>query len=132
MSDVRSFHLGDILSITTGRLVSLDHIGGVYNILNFMTGDNLMTHQLPRASEECAPVLLRQHPDLANVEVPARFDGELDVRQWLSRQVVLFGERRDVAPVDADDHTVIDPIAELAMMRPDVQVIVIEPPDVTP
>jgi len=126
MNAVRTFHLGDILSVTTGRLVSPSHMDGLWGVLNFMTGDNLMTHQLPRAGEECAPELLRQHPDLANVEVPARFDGELDVRQWLSRQVVLFGEYREVTSLDANDHTVIDPIAELAMMRPDAQIIVVE------
>ncbi len=63
----KSFHLGDILSITTGRLVSLRHIDGVYDILNFMTGDNLFTHQLPRASRECAPELKKQFPALAEI-----------------------------------------------------------------
>lgn len=31
----RNFHLGDILSITTGRLVSRRHMEGVYDLLNF-------------------------------------------------------------------------------------------------
>jgi hypothetical protein len=38
----RPFHLGDVLTITTGRLVSPRHMDGVYDVLNFMTGDNLM------------------------------------------------------------------------------------------
>lgn len=54
---MREFHIGDILSITTERLVSPRLIEGVYDILNYMTGDNLMTHQLPRASRHCAPYL---------------------------------------------------------------------------
>lgn len=45
--------LGDVLSVTQDALVSRSHIGGVYEILNFMTGDNLFTHQLPRAAAEC-------------------------------------------------------------------------------
>ena len=64
----KKFHLGDVLSITTGRLVSPRHMDGVYDILNFMTGDNLFTHQLPRASDECKPHLLAQFPQLAEVD----------------------------------------------------------------
>lgn len=51
----KTFHIGDILSVTTSRLVSPSHIDGVYSILNWMTCDNLYTHQLPRAADECAP-----------------------------------------------------------------------------
>ena len=65
----KQFHLGDVLSITTGRLVSPRHIDGVYDILNFMTGDNLFTHQLPRASDECKPYLVEQFPQLATTEM---------------------------------------------------------------
>ena len=56
----RDFHIGDILSVTTGRLVSPRRMDGVYDILNFMTGDNLFTHQLPRAARECAGPLAAQ------------------------------------------------------------------------
>ena len=64
------FHISDVLSITTGRLVSIRHIEGVYDILGYMTGDSLMTHQLPRAGRECAPVLLSWYPQLST-EDPA-------------------------------------------------------------
>ncbi len=60
----RAFHIGDILSVTTGIFVSPDGIGGLYDILNYMTGDDLYTHQLPRASQQCRPALLAQHPQL--------------------------------------------------------------------
>ena len=120
------FHLGDILSVTTDRLVSPDHIDGVCRILGHMTGEPLWTHQLPRAAEECKPALLAQHPDLAAVEVPDEFrDGE-HVDQWLGEQVKRFGEFRDVQPLAPEDHTSINPIAELRMMRPDMPVIAIE------
>jgi len=51
----KRFHLGDILSITTGKLVSLQNIDGVFEILNFMTGDGLHMHQLSRVADECKP-----------------------------------------------------------------------------
>ena len=59
------YHISDVLTITTGRLVSSRHIEGVYDILGYMTGDSLMTHQLPRAMRECAPTILKAYPQLS-------------------------------------------------------------------
>jgi hypothetical protein len=124
MSDTRSFHLGDILSVTTGRLVAPGHIGAVHELLDYMTGDTLFTHQVPRAAGECEPELLRQHPDLADIEVPDfGSDPEKAVADWLSVQVGRFGEHRTVAPLNPADHTRIDPVAEFALHYPAVEVI---------
>lgn len=126
----RRFHLGDILTVTTGRLVAPRHTDAVYDILTFMTGDEgLMTHQLSRAMEECQPHLLRQHPQLASVPLPERFDGEADVMAWLSAQVATFGEYLEVAPLAPEDHTRIDPLTELAMNYPHLTVVPVEVPD---
>jgi hypothetical protein len=126
----RTFDLGDVLSITTGRLVSQRGMDGIYDVLNFMTGDDLMTHQLPRAMDECAPRLLEQHPDLAEVVVPDKFDGEHHVRCWVTKQKERFGESRSLRPLPAGDHPRIHPLTELAMMAPGKPVIVVEtPPD---
>lgn len=124
----RRFHLGDILTVTTGKLVSPGHVAAVHELLDFMTGDTLMTHQLPRAMEECQPELFRQHPKLADVSVPDRFEGEAHVRSWLSEQVATFGEHWDVAPLAAEDHTRINPLTELAMRAPHLTVIPVELP----
>ncbi|MEO3869357.1 hypothetical protein ABGB18_11045 [Nonomuraea sp. B12E4] len=126
MPETRDFHLGDILSITTGMLVSPSHIDGVYRILNWMTGDNLFTHQLPRVGEACKGSLLQQHPDLADVQVPEDLDGKEAVLAWLSEQVARFGETRPVARLDPADHTRIDPFDEIRMIRPDMPIISIE------
>lgn len=124
----KTFHLGDVLSVTTGLLVSPRHMEGIYDVLNHMTGDNLFTHQLPRAVDECRPEVLRQHPDLAGVPHPAEFVGKPQVERWLAEQVARFGEYRDLTPLCLGDHTVIDPIAELRMMRPDMPIIAVEVP----
>jgi hypothetical protein len=131
----RTFHLGDILSITTGCLVSPRHMDGVCDILNWMTGDSLFTHQLPRACDECSGPLLAQHPDLAVIVPPESFgDGTKDsaeeaVNRWLAEQVAIYGETREVAPLGDDDHTRIDPLTELRMIKPDAEVVVIEIPE---
>lgn len=64
-SDSNEFHIGDALSVTTGKLVSPEHIGGVYKILNYMTSDDLFTHAVPRAIDVCKPFLIVAYPCLA-------------------------------------------------------------------
>lgn len=106
------FQLGDILSITTGKLVSKRHMEGVYDILNFMTRDNLFTHQLGRASVECKPALLEQHPQLASVTgddvTPENF------KEWIEAQCAEFGDELLVRQLPEHGHEFIDPMSELA------------------
>lgn len=125
---MKSFHLGDILSVTTGFLLSPSKMDGLYQILDYMTGDQLFTHQLPRASRECAPALLAQHPALADIQAPESFAGPEDAEAFLMVQVARFGEYLDVQPLCPEEHTQIDPIAELKMMAPHVEVIPVEIP----
>jgi hypothetical protein len=130
----RDFHIGDIISAMTGKLVSPRHIGGVYDVLNYMTGDELFTHQLPRASRECEPHLREQHPDLAAIVFPdwsglTSDNAEATVMAWLAEQVAVFGETRPVRALPADDHTSINPITELKMMRPDALVVGVDVPE---
>lgn len=118
----KEFDLGDILSITTGTLVSPRHMDGVYDILNFMTGDNLFTHQLSRASREMAPRLLAQHPDLAAVDAsvvtPENF------KAWLDEQVAKYGETRLVRS-EHQFHEAKDAVTEaVEMFGPDRTIVV--------
>jgi hypothetical protein len=140
--ETRQFHLGDILSISHERLVSPRHIGGVYDILNFMTGDNLFTHQLPRASRECKPWLLRQLPFLATPEITRavdelgaaldltgdKGDREKVVKKWLAGMVKKYGKTHPVQPIPPDDHDRVNPITELEEMAGKDRVIVVEVP----
>lgn len=125
----KEFHLGDVLTITTGKLMSPRHMDGVYEILNFMTDDNLMTHQLPRAMRECAPHLLKQHPQLENIQMgevtPANF------KQVLEDLCAQYGETMLVAKVPQDAHEFIDPVSELAEKVHPSKIIVVNVDDVT-
>ena len=112
MNKTREFHIGDILSVTHERLVSPRHIEGVYDILNFMTGDSLFTHQLPRAGRECAPFLFEQHPALKDVDATG-IDGS-NWSEWLDSQIAIFGETLPVQPLPDHAHEFIDPVSELA------------------
>ena len=123
-SDTKNFHLGDILTVTTGRLLSPTLMHGVYAILDWMTGDSLFTHQLPRASRECGPLLLEQHPQLKDIEVPD-FDSKEQAESWRAEQVAKYGEFLPVRKC-VEKHTHIDPIAEAAEMFGSERVIVVE------
>lgn len=117
MAKEREFHLSDILSITTGRLLSRRGMEGIYGILGFMTGETLYTHQLPRAIEVCAPELLKQHPQLVGVAPEANLKGDDDVDAWVAWQAGVHGKRLSVVALEPGVYEVKDPIAELIEMR---------------
>lgn len=122
-TETKNFHLGDILSVTAGPLVSPRHIEGVYDILGWMTGESLYTHQLPRVANEARPVILAMHPQLAEI------DGEAcnanNWRAWLDEQITKYGETLPVPKMTAAQHERIDPMSELAeKIHPDKIVVV--------
>lgn len=123
MSVKKSFSIGQILSASSGILMC--EIGGVYEILNFLTGDNLFTHQLPRAFRECRPHILRQHPTLA--EFDEKSVTSENWRSKLEEARIKFGEALDLEPIPRDDHAVKDPLKELEDMVGKDRVIVIRP-----
>lgn len=118
----KEFHLGDILSISTGRLVSPRRMDGIYDILNYMTGDNLFTHQLPRAAQECRPYLLEQMPWLTDIQPT---DDVKDWDAWVSAQATEYGEYHFVEPVPTTTHKIVDPIEELEQMIPSKPIILV-------
>ena len=120
----RDFHIGTILSITHDRLVSPEGIGGIYEILNFMTDDNLYTHVLPRAGHVCKPALLEQHPQLAAAD-SSNVDTE-NWREWLADRVEEFGETLPVQPLPASAWEKDDPIEELMDMVGPEKIIVVK------
>ena len=53
----KMFDLGAILNITTGRLFT--NMDDVYEVLNYLTGDDICTHQIPRvmkAAKRCKSI----------------------------------------------------------------------------
>ena len=107
----RAFHLSDILSVTHDRLFSTRHMDGVYDICNFLTQDDLYTHQLPRVHDECRAHLLSLHPQLN--ELPLLTDSEIASmktargewwKPWLDAQIARFGETLEVTPIPKGIH----------------------------
>lgn len=129
----KSFHLGDLVSVYTGTLVSPDHIGGVYNVCDFVGGQAHMTHQLPRASQAIRPWLLAQHPWLSDVEVNLdipdgadRDEAWLIVSTWLGQATARWGEHHEVEAMPFGMYVGREPIAELQEMAPHARVITLD------
>ncbi len=141
---MKLFNISDVLSITTGRLVSSRHVAGIYDILNYLTNDNLFTHQLPRAMRECEPWLRVQFPDIMKdsprmVTMLDALDQKLapvgkDVNKittivisWVEEVRVAFNMPIDVPVYElgADMHAKIDPTTEAEQLIGKDRVIVV-------
>lgn len=109
----QTFTLGEVLTCLTGKL--LCDMDGVYRALNFLTGENLYTHQLPRAFRVAAPFVAQQHPDLAALDWSDV--GPDNCRQWLRAQVARFGPTRELTALPTGAYEAMHPLAELDEMR---------------
>ena len=87
----QSFPIGDILSLTTGQLVSYRGITAIYALLGWLEGRPVFTHELPRMSERYVPLLLAQHPFLIDVSAPL-LDSKAEIVAWVSKQAARYGE----------------------------------------
>lgn len=105
----KDFHLGDVLTIITHRLVSPNGIGGVRKLLDFMIGDYI---SIVCAMERCKPYLLEQFPQFTSsvidnmideINVISEMSGEGEeqklVNEWLARQVAKYGEKLSVKTI---------------------------------
>lgn len=123
------FHLGAILTVTTGTMLAPD-FNSVHELVEHLAGGPVWTHQIPRVCDEAVGPLLAQHPDLAAVDVPEFAEPyEVTVAAKLAEPAARFGEYRDVTPLDPADHARIDPITELADMAPHLPVVAVVVPD---
>lgn len=71
--ETKRFGLRTILTSTTGFLLTESDspddngIGKLHELLEWMTGDSVFTHQLPRVNEPCAMALIEWFPELAKI-----------------------------------------------------------------
>ncbi len=148
MSDTKTFYLGTLLTVVTGRLLTSSKdsnsngIGDLYQLLGWMTDDEPFTHQLGRFSKECEPWLLRWFPDLAKANdhldrldfllKSAKENGgklEYVVSDWVARCSTDWGmkDKYEVPKIPRDDHEHKDPYDELVAMRgTDEEVVIID------
>jgi len=134
----KTFALNEILSATTGKL--LCDFGKLRKLFDFLTQDSLMTHQLPRASDECVPWLKRWHPELFNIStddligslqnIPS--DDRMAIcTEWVNDLIANgLPSHITLSPIPIDDHDYKDPTDEAIEMVGDPdRVIIVSTPD---
>lgn len=125
MNNAKEFPLADVLGTITGVL--LGKIGGVYAVSEFMSGEPVWTHQLPRVGKEICPVVLRRHPHLAPVIAEAVEVNRDNWQDKLAGWTAQFGASISLVPMTKDEHQSIDPLSELAeKVHPD-RIVVVQP-----
>jgi hypothetical protein len=105
--------LADVLTITTDKLLSRRHMDGIYETLRLMTGQDVFTHQLPAVADAVKPVLIEQHPFLADLMPPNGLD-KADLLAWLTEAERVHGETVEVTPIADWEHR--DPIEDACDM----------------
>lgn len=138
---MKLFHISDVLTATTRRLVSSRHVDGIYDVYNFLTGDNLFTQ---RSYDECEDWLRSQYPALmadspGMPELLAEMDHQIEQahrnKALIDAAITSFVEAvrtahglPEMLPLHSlaeGAHTHIDPVKELKAMVGDDRVIVV-------
>jgi hypothetical protein len=116
----KTFHLGDVLSIVAGIIISPRHIRGVIGIREFMYGGKVFLSQSETALRVCKDALLEQFPQFKAMQWQ-RMEPELvetisgagpegyfaAVNWWLDKLTPLYGETLEVAVLPEDARKLI-------------------------
>lgn len=120
---MQDFPTQDVLSTITGRLMG--DIGGVYLVLNWMTGESVYTHQIPRIGREAQAFMVAHDPRLVEAVAEAEQVNRTNYLEWRDRWIERYGPTISVPKFSNADHEAIDPMSELAeKVHPDRIVIV--------
>jgi hypothetical protein len=98
----RTFFLADILSVTTGRLLTRRTPApgsALDDIFEFMTGEKLAWWQAPRAADACTEAFIAQHPFLAELAPPKVAKsaiGKATLLLWLATVEMRHGTTLEV------------------------------------
>ena len=108
----KEFPLADVIGAVTGYL--LGPISGIYEISQFMSGEPIWTHQLPRICREICSVVLTQHPQLSPIIIEAPMVTCDNWQEMLAGWRQRFGETLPLHPMSLHEHERIDPLSEAA------------------
>jgi len=118
---MKKFKTEDIVSCATGRLAG--DMDGIYEVLGYLTGEDLYTHMLPEASNVMDAELRRQCPWVDEVDLEGLTPD--NHKAWLKVLHEKFGTEHELTPAPElwGKH---DPIADLVgMMNDDQELIVV-------
>lgn len=123
------YRVGDLLAVTTGLMLSPTGVDGLYGVVDGISGQQHMTHQLGRAAEEIRPYVLWLHPWLADIPRPEHIPDRAALLVWLGEVATVYGEYHDVPTMPFGEYIGREPIAELQEMVGDKPIIVVQAPE---
>jgi hypothetical protein len=97
----KNFHIGDILSITTGRSLPPSYMDGIYKILSYMTGTKVYTLNLGKVTKVCKRALLIQMPWLS--KITAKEMEEEEAQEWLEEITKEYGKYHLVEKLSGEE-----------------------------
>lgn len=109
----KDFPTEAVLTTITGRVLYEAGISAVYEVLQWMTGESVMTHQIPRISREARLAILALHPELKPTIAEAEQVDGSNWRIWRDTWIKRYGATISVPKMTADQHERIDPLSEL-------------------
>lgn len=123
MSDTKEFPTLDVVTVATGTMLSDRGIGAVYEVCDWMLNDQLMTHQLPKASRTLEPHIYQQHPWIADLNVPT---GDLAALNALCTQITeAHGDTLTLNRADTPEWVTGNAIADMIQIADGRPVIVV-------
>lgn len=100
-----AFALGDVLSITTGKWLSVDKGAGIGRLLTFIYGQQIPMAVVGMAADKAKGYLLSQHPHLKDVKTDYA-KGEWEA--WLQQMQKRLSETLEIKPFPAEDQREMD------------------------
>ena len=85
------FHIGEILSVITLRMLSPSGMDGIRTLVSYMVGGRYPDRLLEDAALLLTPELLKQFPFLSDIEVP-EFSSTDEGLEWLCEIADKYGE----------------------------------------
>jgi len=125
MSETKHFPTCAVISAIGGSLCC--EIGQVYEVLGWMSGESVWTHQLPRVGREATPVVLAMHPALQEALDECERVNRDNWHDYAAKWVDRYGPEIAVPRFNRDQHESIDPVSELAEIVHPENIVVVQP-----
>lgn len=94
---MKKFGTDIILSIINDKVLT-NNLEVAYDVAKYMTGrKEILKHEIHRVLQECAPHLLKQHPELKDIDVSEV--NEENWEEWYRSIVEVCGAELPVRPI---------------------------------
>jgi hypothetical protein len=98
MNKARSFHVSVVLSVVTGVFFKGVKIDELYQLLEFLLNENLVTLDLRMAMKAGSKILINQYPTLSNAR--KQYFKSRSLQKVLTESIATFGEKLKIKKPD--------------------------------